>query len=97
MGSDGRDRDEDRENAAREAALYDPDTVFHDHTSHTTADRAVAAVSATHEEPSPEPEPEPDPAVNLYARKERKRAGALTPDMIKRIADRAERAARKKG
>ena len=93
MGIGGRDRDEDRETSARDAALYDPDSVFHDHAAQTTAGRAVEAMSAPDEEPAA---PEPAQAENLYPRSKKGRTGALTKEMIKRIADRAERAAEKK-
>lgn len=84
--------DEAGKDAARDAALYDPDSVFHDHAAQTTAGRALEALTAVKPEPVA---PEPAEGQKLYGRGERRRAGALTPEMIKRIADRAEQAAAK--
>lgn len=95
MASGGRDKDKDREESAREAALFDPDSVFHDFTSHSTTGRAVEALTASGSEPA-EPEPEPEKSASLYARSEKKRSGALTKEMIQRMADRAEQAAKDK-
>ncbi len=90
----GKDKDKDREETAREAALWDPDSVFHDYAAETTSGRAIQALTATEEETAAS---EPDKPEGLYARKEARRTGALTKEMIKRMADRAEQAARKKG
>ena len=74
--------------AERSAALYDPDSVFRDHVAELQALRAVAD-AATIAEPQ---------AAPLFARGERTRAvKSMTPEMIKRIADRAELAAKKRG
>jgi hypothetical protein len=89
----GKDKDKKREDAAREAALWDPDSVFHDYATETTSGRAIQALTASDEVPEA---PEPDKPEGLYARKEARRTGALTKEMIKRMADRAEQAARKK-
>lgn len=86
----GRDKDKDREQSARDAALWDPDSVFHDLAAETTAGRALQALTAKENMPA---EAEPDKPPGLYARSERKRTGAMTPEMIKRIADRTEKAA----
>ena len=94
MGFGGRDKDEDPEKSARHAALFDPDSVFHDHAAQATAGRAVDALPSSDDEPAA---PEPAKSRNLYARSERRRAGALTKEMIKHMADRAERATGKKG
>ena len=91
MAKDGPGKKQD--DTAREAALYDPDSVFHDFAAQTTADRAVQALTATEAEAG---DPEADKAANLYAPTEKKRPGALTKEMIKRIADRAEQAAKDK-
>lgn len=95
MSSDGRkkDKDEEKERLARDAALYDPDSVFHDFATETTAGRIVEAVTATEIETAA---PEPDTSASLYARSEKKRTGGLTKEMIKRMADRAEQAAKDK-
>ena len=73
--------------AEREAALYDPDSVFRDHAAEAAARKRDGAAPA---------EPESGGA-ELYARSEKRRAGAgLTKEMIKRIADRAEQSREKK-
>ncbi|MGE3246707.1 MAG: hypothetical protein AB7F96_19070 [Beijerinckiaceae bacterium] len=88
-----RDKDPENTTSARDAALYDPDSVYHDQ---TTAGRALSSLAA--KEPAEKPEePSPEETPSPYARAERRRTGALTPEMIKRIADRAEKAAGRKG
>ncbi len=92
----GKPEYEDGKEAVREAALYDPDSVFRDYPQDSTAARVFQSLIA----PVPASEQTPAPAGNesLYARSEKKRAaGVLTKEMIKRIADRAEQAAEKKG
>ena len=82
---------EDDKETVREAALYDPDSVFRDYPLESTAARVFQSLIA------PPPASAPEPAAGgetLYAPGEKKRAGgALTKEMIKRIADRAEQAA----
>lgn len=73
----------------REAALCDPSSVFRDFPVDSTAVRALQSMMS--------PAPAPAEAEALYSRGEKKRAGGgLTKDMIKRIADRAEQAAKAK-
>ena len=93
MSIGGQDKETDEEKRVREAALYDPDSVFHDFSAQTTTGRIVEALSATEDETAA---PEPDTSASLYARSEKKRPGGLTKEMIKRMADRAEQAAKDK-
>ena len=86
-----------REEEAREAALWDPDSVFHDLPAETTASRAAKALTATENQTAKQGEADdPDKPASLYARSERRRPTGLTREMIKRIADRAEQAAKDK-
>jgi hypothetical protein len=76
--------------AEREAALYDPDSRFRDHAAEIAAARSQAQ--------TPRSETQPTGGGGIFAKGERRRAGApMTAEMIKRIADRAEEAARRKG
>lgn len=93
MGFGGRDKDEDAEKSARHAALFDPDSVFHDHADQARAGSDGEAQKSSDDKPTA---PEPPKSGNLYARSERRRTGALTKEMIKQMADRAERATKKK-
>ena len=82
----GRD-DKEKPESVRDAALFDPDSVFRDYPAESIAARALAALT------SPAPEP-PGDGESLYARNEKKRAApGLSKEMIKRIADRTEQAA----
>jgi hypothetical protein len=77
--------------AEREAALYDPDSRFRDHAAEVAASRAHAPDVAAADQA------EADMGPSIYAKGERRRAGAgLTKEMIKRMADRAEETSAKR-
>ena len=83
--STGKEPSGEKWEADRVAALYDPDTVY----------RAGVAETPVEQSPAPAPVDDGPAASPLYARRERRRAPpAMTPEMIKRIADRTEMNAR---
>ncbi len=91
----GKPESGDEKETVREAALYDPDSVFRDYPLESTAARVFQSLIA----PVPVSDQPSGSAGGeaLYAKSEKKRAaGALTKEMIKRIADRAEQAAAEK-
>ena len=78
--SSGKAPSREKWEADRVAALYDPDTVY----------RAGVAETPVEQPPAP-PQPEDSATSPLYAKRERRRAPqAMTPEMIRRIADRTE-------
>ncbi len=88
----------DKTYAERAAALYDPDSVFRDREAQgeaaTQADAAASAAQQAEERPA---QTDGGGAAPIHARGERQRGGrAMTREMIRRIADRAEQAARAK-
>ena len=87
--SSGKDPSREKWEADRVAALYDPDTVY----------RAGVAETPAEHLPAPAPQPEDSATSPLYAKRERRRAPqAMTPEMIRRIADRTEmNAAKRRG
>ncbi len=81
----------ERPSPVREAALYDPDSVFRDHPAIAAPAPAEPRSTAPTGDGAAMQENSP-----LYARGEKRRAsGGMTKETIKRIADRAEQAGQK--
>ena len=83
----------DGKGTGREAAPDGHDPLFRDYPLESSTARIFQSLIAP--EPVLPAEPAAPEGEALYARGEKKRAGALTPEMIRRIADRAEAAAGK--